>query len=75
VGKEQNNWPPERHPRHTCISSGESLQEEQTFGVYYILKGKKYHNRNQCREFILAQIVREYGQHGRCKVLLADLKD
>jgi hypothetical protein len=25
----------------TCISSGESMQEEQSIGIYYILKGKK----------------------------------
>ncbi len=45
----------------TCISSGESMQEKQSIGIYYILKGKKCHHRNGCREFILTQIVREYG--------------
>jgi hypothetical protein len=45
----------------TCISSGESMQEEQSIGIYYILKGKKCQHCNQCREFILAQIVWEYG--------------
>ena len=25
----------------TCISSDESMQEEQPIGIYYILKGKK----------------------------------
>jgi hypothetical protein len=37
------------------------MQEEQSIGIYYILKGKKCHHCNLCREFILAQIVWEYG--------------
>jgi hypothetical protein len=37
------------------------MQEEQSIGIYYILKGKKCQDCNQCQEFILTQIVWEYG--------------
>ncbi len=56
----------------TCITSGKYMQEEQSIGIYYILKGKKRQHCNWCeppstamvtyvREFILAPIVWEYG--------------
>ena len=41
-GNRLDSCPWNRFHDTTCISSGESMQEEQSIGIYYILKCKKY---------------------------------